>query len=436
MMSKKPGQEPAKRISRSETNLETEARKAAANSPAGDRIRGGQKPFSAGALIQLQRSMGNRALGRWLGNGRPPAELTLQRKENRTGMPDVLKSGVERLSGMTMDDVKVHYNSVKPAGLQALAYAQGTDIYVGPGQEKHLPHEAWHVVQQRQGRVAPTTEVSGEAVNDERSLEEEADAMGARALQAGSGTVQRKADGTGEVAAEADSSAGIERPSRGSGIVQRRVVTGSGDEATIDDIAEYFDTNDLKQAISDRDLKRDLTKENKNDKRDLTIREFLDKIGAIGDSKSDSEDDSDDEWDPADYAADPMDPDDVLSSDVRKSLSFDSTAKGWMKTDTPKDASGSYVCHICRQKIKKGEKVDMDHLPPWKDRLHAFITEEQLTEDDTDELSGANMKKLYNMRGSVFAHSSCNRGHSGEQNYVKKWGSAENWYKAGGGAPF
>jgi hypothetical protein len=25
-----------------------------------------------------------------------------------------------------------------------------------PGQEQHLPHEAWHVVQQKQGRVKPT----------------------------------------------------------------------------------------------------------------------------------------------------------------------------------------------------------------------------------------------------------------------------------------
>ena len=29
----------------------------------------------------------------------------------------------------------------------ALAYAQGSDIHLAPGQEQHLPHEAWHVVQ-------------------------------------------------------------------------------------------------------------------------------------------------------------------------------------------------------------------------------------------------------------------------------------------------
>ena len=68
---------------------------------------------------------------------------------NQTGLPDNLKTGVENLSGFLLDDVKVHYNSAQPAQLNALAYAQGTDIHVAPGQEAHLPHEAWHVVQQK-----------------------------------------------------------------------------------------------------------------------------------------------------------------------------------------------------------------------------------------------------------------------------------------------
>ena len=76
-------------------------------------------------------------------------EQPIQKKENNTGLPDNLKTGMENLSGMSLDDVKVHKNSDKPAQLQAHAYAQGTDIHLGPGQEKHLPHEAWHVVQQK-----------------------------------------------------------------------------------------------------------------------------------------------------------------------------------------------------------------------------------------------------------------------------------------------
>ena len=111
-------------------------------------------------------------------------EEPAQRKANNTGLPDNLKSGVENLSGHAMDDVKVHYNSAKPAELQAHAYAQGTDIHVAPGQEKHLPHEAWHVAQQKQGRVKPTRQMKGKTpINDDTGLEKEADVMGAKAAQ-------------------------------------------------------------------------------------------------------------------------------------------------------------------------------------------------------------------------------------------------------------
>lgn len=106
---------------------------------------------------------------------------TPEQKRNETGMSDNLKAGIEDLSGFAMDDVRVHDNSPEPATVQALAYTQGTDIYVAPGQEQHLPHEAWHVAQQMAGRVEPTTEVSGLPVNDCIELEHEADVMGARA---------------------------------------------------------------------------------------------------------------------------------------------------------------------------------------------------------------------------------------------------------------
>jgi hypothetical protein len=106
-----------------------------------------------------------------------------QKKENNTGLPDNLKTGMENLSWMSLDDVKVHHNSDKPAQLQAHAYAQGTDIHLGPGQEKHLPHELGHVVQQKEGRVKATTQMKGKvAVNDDAGLEKEADMLGFRAL--------------------------------------------------------------------------------------------------------------------------------------------------------------------------------------------------------------------------------------------------------------
>ncbi|WP_197411151.1 DUF4157 domain-containing protein [Novosphingobium sp. FSW06-99] len=103
---------------------------------------------------------------------------------NRTGLPDRLKAGIEALSGIAMDHVRVHRNSPKPAQLQAHAYAQGSEIHLAPGQDRHLPHEAWHVVQQAQGRVKPTMQSKGgTAINDDAALERESDVMG-RAAQA------------------------------------------------------------------------------------------------------------------------------------------------------------------------------------------------------------------------------------------------------------
>ncbi|MFD2672656.1 eCIS core domain-containing protein [Marinicrinis sediminis] len=140
---------------------------------------GKQNAASAGKpFMQLQKQMGNQAL----------VQMVQQHKPNNTGLPDNVKAGIEHLSGMNMDHVKVHYNSAKPAAMHAHAYAQGSDIHVAPGQEKHLPHEAWHTVQQQQGRVKPTTQLNGEAVNDDPALEKEADVMGQKALQA----VQKK----------------------------------------------------------------------------------------------------------------------------------------------------------------------------------------------------------------------------------------------------
>ena len=107
----------------------------------------------------------------------------LQHKENTTGLPDTLKARIERLSGISLDDVQVHYHSSHPAQVQALAYTQGTEIHVGPGQEQHLAHEAWHVIQQKQGRVQPTLQAKGMAINDDQGLEREADAMGTQATK-------------------------------------------------------------------------------------------------------------------------------------------------------------------------------------------------------------------------------------------------------------
>jgi|GEM_PF-5986874 len=134
-----------------------------------------------------------------LNPGQPVTEEPVQREAtapspNRTGMPDRLKGGLEQLSGFDLSDVRVHYNSSKPAQLNAHAYTQGRNIHVAPGQERHVPHEGWHAVQQMQDRVRATTQLHSTPINDESHLEREADVMGAQALRTSDAVQLRVAD--------------------------------------------------------------------------------------------------------------------------------------------------------------------------------------------------------------------------------------------------
>ena len=97
----------------------------------------------------------------------------IQKKEEPH--PDPRVASIEKESGISFADVKIHYASNKPKEFGALAYAYGNDVYLGSGQEKHLKHELGHVVQQRQGIVKPTMQLKGYPVNNEQKLEKDAD---------------------------------------------------------------------------------------------------------------------------------------------------------------------------------------------------------------------------------------------------------------------
>ena len=98
-----------------------------------------------------------------------------QQERNLTGIPTQMKLDFERHSGLSFGDVRVHYNSDKPARLGALAYTQGTQVHIGPGQERHLRHELGHVIQQKLNLVRPTGQRNGVPINDAPRLEREAD---------------------------------------------------------------------------------------------------------------------------------------------------------------------------------------------------------------------------------------------------------------------
>ncbi|MBI9052312.1 MAG: DUF4157 domain-containing protein [Bacteroidales bacterium] len=128
----------------------------------------------------------------------------------KTTMPDGVRSKMENSFGTDFSGVNIHQNSEQASNMGALAYTQGNDIAFAEGQyqpesskgQELLGHELTHVVQQRQGRVKPTKQGKGLPVNDNPSLEKEADEMGAKAAQgkmanvAGKGSgVQRKSEG-------------------------------------------------------------------------------------------------------------------------------------------------------------------------------------------------------------------------------------------------
>lgn len=136
-------------------------------------------------VLALQRLVGNRAVSQLLaqapGRSRPASRAGAPPRaqpESINGVPASLRAGVEVLSGVSLEDVRVHYNSPQPPRLHALAFTRGSEIHLDTGQEEHLPHEVWHVVQQKQGRVMPTRSVSGVPVNDASALEAEAERLG------------------------------------------------------------------------------------------------------------------------------------------------------------------------------------------------------------------------------------------------------------------
>ena len=104
--------------------------------------------------LQRQEGLEEDELQMRLAPGTLERQIPENVSENRTGMPDHLKADLEHPSDYGLSGLRVHRNSPKPAQLNALAFAQGRDIHLPPGQKKHLPHESWHAVQQMR-RAAP-----------------------------------------------------------------------------------------------------------------------------------------------------------------------------------------------------------------------------------------------------------------------------------------
>jgi Domain of unknown function (DUF4157)/Novel toxin 16 len=113
-----------------------------------------------------------------------------------------VRAKMEAAFGADFSAVRIH-EGPEAASIGALAFTRGHDIFFAsgryqpdskPGQEL-LGHELAHVLQQARGRVQPTRQAGGLAVNDDAALEAEADALGA--LAAAGDAVPSAASGRG-----------------------------------------------------------------------------------------------------------------------------------------------------------------------------------------------------------------------------------------------
>lgn len=111
-------------------------------------------------------------------------EKQRRQQPNLTGIPTQMKLDFERRSGLSFDDVRVHYNSDKPRKIGALAYTQIPQVHIGPGQERHLRHELGHVVQQKTMNIVSNTSSVGYEINNDPKLEEHADSIFKHSIKA------------------------------------------------------------------------------------------------------------------------------------------------------------------------------------------------------------------------------------------------------------
>ena len=64
-----------------------------------------------------------------------------------------IRQATEDATGADLAPTRIHRASPLPAAVGARAFTYGMRIFLGPGQDDALAHEARHVAQQRLGRV-------------------------------------------------------------------------------------------------------------------------------------------------------------------------------------------------------------------------------------------------------------------------------------------
>jgi len=102
------------------------------------------------------------------------SETVSQSNGIKASMPNDVQAKMENSFGTSFSNVNIHQNDNSAVRMGALAFARGNNVHFAPGQyspntskgQELLGHELSHVVQQRSGRVKPTTQGKGIPVND------------------------------------------------------------------------------------------------------------------------------------------------------------------------------------------------------------------------------------------------------------------------------
>lgn len=150
----------------------------------------GQKGLGLKPPAQMKNTTGeNELLGESDSENIPSFLSTVQRKsETINGITAEENSAVNQLTGGQVDlhssGSKVENTSPNDSRLKdvgARSMAVGGDALIGDQRDRG--HEIWHLAQQHMGMVKPTTTVNNQPVNDDPSLEKEADDMGAKIMQ-------------------------------------------------------------------------------------------------------------------------------------------------------------------------------------------------------------------------------------------------------------
>src|SRR5262245_57402328 len=111
-------------------------------------------------------------------------------RPSSNGLEPRVREQMESAFGADFSNICIREDSEADA-IGARAFTRGTDIHFAAGRYQPgtpegkalIGHELAHVVQKAQGRVRASFQAQGLAINDEPSLEDEADHLGARAAR-------------------------------------------------------------------------------------------------------------------------------------------------------------------------------------------------------------------------------------------------------------